>query len=74
VPVRRFVKGRPPGALFVCLLLISSSVLAAVECPVDRIDLRAEVEYVHDGDTVRLADGRSVRLIGLNTPEMARAG
>jgi len=74
VPARRFVKGRPPGALFVCLLLISSSVLAAVKCPVDRIDLRAEVEYVHDGDTVRLADGRSVRLIGLNTPEMARDG
>ncbi len=45
-----------------------------MECPADRIDLRAEVKYVHDGDTVRLADGRSVRLIGLNTPEMARDG
>ncbi len=29
------------------------------------------VEKVFDGDTVRLADGRKVRLIGINTPEVA---
>jgi hypothetical protein len=29
---------------------------------------------VVDGDTLRLADGRSVRLIGLNTPELAHQG
>jgi len=27
---------------------------------------------VHDGDTVRLEDGRKVRLIGINTPELER--
>ena len=27
-----------------------------------------------DGDTLRLADGRLIRLIGINTPEMARKG
>ena len=32
------------------------------------------VSKVLDGDTLRLADGRSVRLIGLNTPEMGRQG
>lgn len=32
----------------------------------------ALVEYVHDGDTIRLKDGRKVRLIGINTPELAR--
>ncbi len=29
---------------------------------------------VVDGDTLKLADGRSVRLIGINTPELARQG
>lgn len=32
------------------------------------------VERVVDGDTVRLGDGRSVRLIGLNAPELAGRG
>lgn len=32
------------------------------------------VAKVLDGDTLRLADGRSVRLIGLNTPELGRKG
>ena len=30
----------------------------------------ATVEYVHDGDTIFLADGRKVRLLGINTPEI----
>lgn len=29
-------------------------------------------EHVHDGDTVRLSDGRRVRLIGIDTPERKR--
>jgi endonuclease YncB( thermonuclease family) len=29
---------------------------------------------VVDGDTVRLSDGRSVRMIGLNTPELGKQG
>ncbi|MEC8426943.1 MAG: thermonuclease family protein, partial [Pseudomonadota bacterium] len=32
------------------------------------------VEQVYDGDTVRLADGRKVRLLGINTPELERDG
>lgn len=32
------------------------------------------VAYVYDGDTVRLRDGRKVRLLGINTPEMGRGG
>lgn len=46
----------------------------AVECPAERIDHRASVEHVYDGDTVRLADGSRVRFIGLNTPEHGRDG
>lgn len=30
----------------------------------------ATVEYVHDGDTIFLVDGRKVRLLGINTPEI----
>lgn len=30
----------------------------------------AVVEYVHDGDTIFLEDGRKVRLLGVNTPEI----
>ncbi len=30
----------------------------------------AVVDYVHDGDTLFLADGRKVRLLGVNAPEV----
>ena len=30
----------------------------------------ATVEYVHDGDTLFLEDGRKVRLLGIDTPEV----
>lgn len=33
----------------------------------------AVVEYVHDGDTIFLEDGRKVRLLGINTPEIGDA-
>ena len=33
-----------------------------------------QVERVVDGDTLRLTDGRSVRMIGLNTPETGKKG
>ncbi len=32
------------------------------------------MEYVYDGDTVRLADGRRLRLIGIDTPELDHRG
>ena len=30
----------------------------------------ATIEYVHDGDTLFLDDGRKVRMLGINTPEI----
>jgi micrococcal nuclease len=30
----------------------------------------ATIDYVHDGDTLFLTDGRKVRLLGINTPEI----
>ncbi len=32
----------------------------------------ATVEYVHDGDTLFLTDGRKVRMLGINTPEIGQ--
>ena len=33
---------------------------------------QAVVDYVHDGDTLFLTDGRKVRLLGINTPEIGK--
>ncbi len=41
-------------------------------CAADRVDERVTVRKVFDGDTVELADGRHVRFIGINAPEIGR--
>jgi endonuclease YncB( thermonuclease family) len=38
-------------------------------CSVDQKAENVEVAHVYDGDTVRLKDGRKIRIIGINTPE-----
>lgn len=43
-------------------------------CPLPQQPQPVVVRQVVDGDTLRLADGRSVRLIGINAPEMGRKG
>ena len=43
---------------------------AAVEPGIPSAATEAWVEYVHDGDTLFLQDGRKVRLLGINTPEV----
>ncbi len=40
-------------------------------CEAGRAAERATVAYVYDGDTLRLTDGRKVRLLGIDTPEVA---
>lgn len=73
------------GAPFLFLGLVVGAVLAsgtpaahgetpALLCPPDRIDQTVEVSQIFDGDTVRLADGRKVRLIGINAPEIGHDG
>lgn len=39
-------------------------------CGADHIDETVVIKKVVDGDTLRLTDGRNVRLIGINTPEI----
>jgi endonuclease YncB( thermonuclease family) len=51
--------------------LFPLTVHAETACPAKHIDEFATVRYVHDGDTLHLEDGRKVRLIGINTPELA---
>jgi endonuclease YncB( thermonuclease family) len=62
--------------LLLCGVLLSCHGIPTVagECPAEHIDERVQVIHVFDGDTVKLQDGRRVRLIGINTPEMARDG
>ncbi|NOX28163.1 MAG: nuclease [Gammaproteobacteria bacterium] len=63
------------GRLFYWLLfLFPLTAQAAPLCPPNHIDEQVKVRYVHDGDTLILSNGEKVRLIGINTPELARKG
>jgi len=43
-------------------------------CPADRRGERVVSARIFDGDTLALTDGRRVRLLGINTPEIGRDG
>jgi len=59
--------------LFLFLVAVfPASAHAESACPAGQVDETARVRYVHDGDTIHLEDGRKVRLIGINAPELAR--
>lgn len=63
-----------PGAFcFLCWLVLSFPVHADPCTPAGHGE-PARVARVTDGDTIVLADGRRVRLIGVNTPELGRDG
>lgn len=60
-----------------CLLLNALSVYGGqADCDLGSDQLstakKVQIRTVYDGDTVELADGRKVRLIGINTPEVER--
>ncbi|MGE1092643.1 thermonuclease family protein [Pseudomonas zeae] len=59
------------GAFFVSAIWLSG---AQAFCPAPAGLTSVTVQRVVDGDTLRLNDGRSVRMIGLNTPELGRQG
>ena len=61
------------GAFFVPGIWLSVA-QAQGGCPAPTTLARVEVQRVVDGDTVRLKDGRSVRMIGLNAPETGKKG
>ncbi|WP_277533839.1 thermonuclease family protein [Pseudomonas baetica] len=59
------------GAFFVSAIWLSA---AQAFCPAPDGLTTVVVQRVVDGDTLRLSDGRSVRMIGLNTPELGKQG
>jgi endonuclease YncB( thermonuclease family) len=74
-------KAPDQGAFFVPVLLLCAGMFSifaasvrAADCPTDRTSERVQVVYIYDGDTVKLRDGRRLRLVGINTPEMSRKG
>jgi endonuclease YncB( thermonuclease family) len=52
--------------------VLASPVLAENACSNEHYDETTTVQYAYDGDTLQLRDGRKVRLIGINTPELER--
>ena len=59
--------------------LFAGAAIAALLCVVGpaapgRGAVAADVDYVVDGDTIRLDSGRYVRLIGIDTPEVGECG
>ncbi|MBD8270385.1 MULTISPECIES: thermonuclease family protein [Pseudomonas fluorescens group] len=61
------------GAFFVPAIWFSAA-QARVFCPAPASVAPVHVQRVVDGDTVRLKDGRSVRMIGINAPETGKKG
>lgn len=71
--IRLLKKASLAGAFFMPAIWLASA-SAAPLCPAPGALTYAWVERVSDGDTLRLKDGRSVRLIGLNAPETGKKG
>jgi len=71
--VRLLKKASLAGAFFVPAIWLGSA-SAAPLCPAPGMLSYATVARVSDGDTLRLKDGRSVRMIGINTPETGKQG
>ncbi|WP_290582951.1 thermonuclease family protein [Ketobacter sp.] len=70
---QKTLKKAPMGAFFIaCLFSMQAFALCALEP--DLAVETVQVKDVFDGDTVRLVDGRKVRLVGINTPEVAHGG
>ncbi|MFR0674094.1 thermonuclease family protein [Enterobacterales bacterium AW_CKDN230030176-1A_HGKHYDSX7] len=61
------------GAFFMAAIW-GASAQAEVRCAPPGLVQQVTVRHVVDGDTLRLIDGRSVRLIGINAPEIGRRG
>ncbi len=57
-------------AIMILILLLSSAVYE-VGCHADQSGQWFHVQWVTDGDTITLSDGRRVRYIGINSPETA---
>lgn len=69
-----FQKAPRYGAFFIVFYLLTGSVQAQDCGVIGPLDEKVKVQRIIDGDTVRLTDGRKVRLLGINTPEFNYEG
>jgi micrococcal nuclease len=71
-------KKAPLSGAFLLWLLFMVGILPqplrAGDCALPADAEQADVKWVIDGDTLQLRDGRHIRLIGLDTPELGRHG
>ncbi|MGD8785367.1 MAG: thermonuclease family protein [Thioalkalispiraceae bacterium] len=65
--LRTLKKAPLTGAFFFVAIL---SAQAANDCSTDAYDEVVTLAKVYDGDTIKLTDGRKVRFIAVNSPEM----
>lgn len=75
------IKGARYERFFVCAVIILLPFLSTKahsdpepSCSIGSSDETVEINHIIDGDTVILKDGRHVRLIGIDTPEIGRDG
>lgn len=74
------IKSALYGRFFIRPALLSIFLVGQVHaspdslCNIGSSDETVEINHVIDGDTVILKDGRHIRLIGINTPEIGRNG
>jgi len=74
-PSGQLKRASQKGALFAFWLLSLFAVqVLATECLPFQADEWVEASYIYDGDTVKLKDGRKLRFIGINTPEIGYDG
>lgn len=59
--------------ILLLLALLMSTDVQALSCPRLAADKSATLKYINDGDTITLENGRQVRLIGIDTPEINHA-
>ncbi len=62
------------NSLFFFSSVVFSTRLHANDCPPPPKPQPIVIKHIVDGDTLHLKDGRKVRLIGINTPELGRDG
>lgn len=72
--VRSMNRTKTPALLSLGVFLCLLSLPLSAACPANGAVHKARVAKVIDGDSLRLSDGRSIRVLGINTPEMARDG
>ncbi len=73
---RSYLKQKASNWTFFAFIAVAffTTPIYADNCAVSQFHETVQVARVFDGDTIKLVDGRKLRLIGINTPERGRNG